>query len=590
MLGYARSTIQREVKVVTTMLTLTVDRHVSVPMRDGVILSADVYRPAGVGPFPTVLVRTPYDKGSHGPSPLLIRVASAGYAVMVQDTRGRYMSGGEFIPFVYERDDGFDTIEWLVAQPWCNGKIGMYGGSYVGVTQWQAALSRHPALKAIVPNVTASNLHHGWVYQGGAFELGFNLSWTAAGLSHDTALKAHGGDMSAPDMQELLDITDTQTAAFETLPLRGREILQRHARYYDQWLDHPSYDDLWETLDVRPAYHDLSVAALNLGGWYDIFLAGTLENFSGLRAASADPSRHQLMVGPWHHEGLRSGNPIGRMTFGIRSTGGYVDEGGMHLRWYDRWLRDEDNGVEGEPPARLFVMGAGRWRTADSWPLPGTDFQDWFFHSGGRANSASGDGVLSRDAPSEEPPDSFVYNPRNPVPSVGGPLCCNNVFTLGGAFDQRAVEQREDVLVYTTPPLEHDIEVTGPLKVVLFAASTAPDTDFTAKLVDVHPCGLAQNLNDGIIRARYRQSMREPMPITPNEVVEYEIDLIGTSNMFRAGHRIRVEISSSNFPRFDRNPNTGESIATATELVNAMQTIHHSPWAPSRIVLPVVEA
>lgn len=570
------------------MLTLTVDRHVSVPMRDDVKLSADVYRPAGPGPFPTVLVRTPYDKSSHGPSPLLIRVASAGYAVVIQDTRGRYASEGTFVAFLHEREDGFDTIDWLVEQPWCDGNVGMYGGSYVGVTQWQAAMSGHPALKAIIPNVTAANLHHGWVYQGGAFELGFNLSWTIAGLAPDRALKALGGDMSAQEFQDILDVIDGQTAAFESLPLRGHSYFQNHAPYYDEWLDHPDYDEYWEKLDVAPAHSAINVASLNLGGWYDIFLQGTLANFSGMRSASSDPSRHHLLVGPWHHEGLRGGNPIGATNFGIRSTGGMIDEGGMHVRWYDRWLRGEDNGFDHEPPGRLYVMGANRWRTADEWPLPGTDFQSWYFHSGGRANTLAGDGVLSRDEPGEEPPDSFVYNPRNPVPSVGGPLCCNNVFTLGGAFDQRVVEQREDVLIYTSPPLDQDLEVTGPLKVVLHAASTAPDTDFTAKLVDVHPCGLARNLNDGIIRARYRKSMRDPELIAPNEVIEYEIDLVGTSNTFLAGHRIRVEISSSNFPRFDRNPNTGESPALTTNLANAMQSVHHSSWAPSRIVLPVV--
>ncbi len=254
------------------MLSLIVDRHVPVRMRDDVTLSADVYRPAGAGTFPTVLTRTPYDKATRGPSPLLIRLASAGYAVVVQDTRGRYASGGRFVPFVHERDDGFDTLEWLVGQPWCDGRIGMYGGSYVGLTQWQAAMSGHPALKAIVPNVTASNYHNGWAYQGGAFELGFNLSWAASVLSIDTALKAHGGDVAAPEIQELFDVVDTQTAAFERIPLRGHEVLRRYAPYYDDWLDHPGYDDFWSALDVSRAYEAIDVAVLNIGGWYDIFL------------------------------------------------------------------------------------------------------------------------------------------------------------------------------------------------------------------------------------------------------------------------------------------------------------------------------
>lgn len=570
------------------MITLTVDRHVPVPMRDGVTLSADVYRPASGGPFPVVITRTPYDKATRGPSPLLLRLASAGYAVMVQDTRGRYASEGTFVPFVHERDDGFDTLEWLVEQPWCDGKVGMYGGSYVGLTQWQAAMSGHPALRAIVPNVTASNYHNGWAYQGGAFELGFNLSWAASVLSIDTALKAHEKNMSAPEIQALFDVIDGQTEAFARVPLRGHEILRSFAPYYDAWLDHPHYDDFWSSLDVSRAYASLDVAALNMGGWYDIFLSGTLENFTGMRSASGDPSRHHLVIGPWNHGGMQSGNPIGGVDFGIRSTGAIIDEAGMHQRWFDRWLRDEDNGIEREPPVRVFVMGAGRWKTAESWPLPGTDFQSWYLHSGGRANTAGGDGTLTREEPGDEPADTFLYNPHNPVPTVGGPLCCNNVFTLGGAYDQRNVEQREDVLVYTSAPLERDVEVTGPLTVILHAASTAPDTDFTAKLVDVEPCGFARNVIDGIIRARYRRSMTDPEPIVPGEIVEYEIDLIGTSNLFRADHRIRVEISSSNFPRFDRNANTGEAPADATSMVSAMQTVYHDRSTPSRIILPVV--
>jgi len=559
-------------------------------MRDDVMLYADVYRPAGPGPFPTLLTRTPYDKSANGMSPFVIRAATAGYAVVVQDTRGRYASEGTFTPFVHERADGFDTLEWLIAQPWCNGDIGMFGGSYVGMTQWQAAMSGHPALKAIVPYVTASNYHHGWVYQGGAFELGFNLSWTMSVLTINTALRANGMNLTAPEIDAIYDASDNLDTEFERLPLAGHPIFNDFSRYYDEWVSHPSYDDFWETLDVSRAHAIINPAALNIGGWYDIFLNGTIDNFTGMRAASSEADRnlHQLLVGPWNHGAMKSGNPVGALDFGMRSTGGAIDEGGIHLRWYDRWLRGIDTGIEREPPVRVFVMGANRWRTAEEWPLPGTDFQEWFLHSDGCANSLHGDGELTRDVPSSDPPDSYVYNPRNPVPTMGGGLCCNQVFTLGGAYDQRAVEAREDVLVYTTEALEQDTEVTGPLKVVLYASSSASDTDFTAKLVDVHPCGLAQNLNDGIIRARYRTSMSEPALINPGDVYEYEIDLVATSNLFRAGHRIRLEISSSNFPRFDRNPNTGELPGRSIDMVSAMQTIHHSREYPSRVILPVV--
>jgi putative CocE/NonD family hydrolase len=389
-------------------------------------------------------------------------------------------------------------------------------------------------------------------------------------------------------MQAIFDATDDMTSSFERLPLTGHEVFAEFARYYDDWVDHPTYDDFWAGLDVSRGWDQITAASFSIGGWHDIFLGGTIANFVGMRAAGIGDNRHRLMIGPWNHGGMRLGNPIGSVDFGMRSTGTIIDEGGMHLRWYDRWLRGVGNGYDSEPPVRLFVMGANRWRDAATWPLENTDWQEWFLHSGGRANTLDGDGVLSRESPAGEPPDAFVYNPRNPVPTLGGGLCCNNVFSLGGAYDQRAIEEREDVLVYTSAPLDSALEVTGPIKVILHASSTAPDTDFTAKLVDVAPCGYARNLTDGIIRARYRNSMSEPAPITPGEVVEFEIDLWATSNLFMEGHRIRVEISSSNFPRFDRNPNTGELPGRSTEMASAMQTILHDAEYPSRIVLPVI--
>jgi uncharacterized protein len=572
-------------------VSLTVERNVPARMRDGTILYADVYRPAAPGRYPTLLTRTPYDKALRGPVPFVIRAASAGYAVVVQDVRGRFTSEGQFYTFVNERDDGYDTLEWLVSEPWCDGNIGMFGGSYVGLTQWQAALSGHPALKAIVPNVTASNYHDGWTYQGGAFELQFNLSWTMSVLALNTVLRSLNGDLTSPNVQAILDASDNLPEEYLRRPLAGHPILREYAPYYDDWLDHPTYDDFWRKLDVRQGYESMSVASLSSGGWYDIFLGGTIENFTGMRAAAppGEKNRHHLLVGPWNHGGMASGNPIGDYDFGMRSTGALIDADGLSLRWYDRWLRGIENGIENEPPVRIFVMGTNTWRSEQEWPLPHTEWQEWFLHSGGRANTLNGDGALSRETPHAEPPDAYVYNPRNPVPTRGGGLCCNAVYALGGAWDQRPVEQREDVLVYTSAPVERAKEVTGPIRMILYASSTAPDTDFTAKLVDVAPCGFARNLTDGIIRARYRYSMSEPSLIEPGEVVEYEIDLWATGNVFKEGHRIRVEISSSNFPRFDRNPNTGELPGRSTEMVSALQTIHHSAEYPSRIILPVVK-
>ncbi|MGI8688061.1 MAG: CocE/NonD family hydrolase [Thermomicrobiales bacterium] len=573
-------------------LTLSVDRNVPVPMRDRVALFADVYRPAGPGPYPTLLQRTPYDKQNIGASaPFILRAAGSGYAVVVQDVRGRFESEGEFSAFTNERQDGYDTLEWLVAQPWCNGDVGMFGGSYVGLTQWQAAISGHPALKVIAPAITAADYHAGWTYQGGAFELSFNLSWTMTNLATNTVSRRRKSDPSAEEtFQRLLDGVDNLSEEFRRLPLVGHPILAEYAPYYDDWVHHPTYDDSWAALDVSMRHDTLSVAALNIGGWYDIFLKGTIENFTGMRATApaAVRDRQHLLLGPWNHGGMARGNPIGAHDFGMRATGAVLDADGIQLRWFDRWLRGIENGVDGEPPVRLFVMGSNQWRDEQEWPLARTDWQEWFLHSGGRANTLHGDGALSRQSPASEPPDAYVYNPRNPVPTMGGGLCCNAVVSQGGAYDQRAVEAREDVLVYTTPPLEQPVEVTGPVKLILHASSSAPDTDWTAKLVDVSPCGYARNLTDGILRARYRDSMREGTPITPGAVIAYAVDLWATSNVFLAGHCIRLEVSSSNFPRFDRNPNTGEEPGRSKAMVSALQTVFHSSEYPSRLVLPVI--
>ncbi|MGI8687922.1 MAG: CocE/NonD family hydrolase [Thermomicrobiales bacterium] len=572
-------------------LTLAIDRNVPVPMRDGTTLYADVYRPSGSGPHPTLLQRTPYDKGNLISIGFILRAASNGYAVIVQDVRGRFESEGRFDAFINERQDGYDTLEWLIARPWCDGNVGMFGQSYVGLTQWQAAMSGHPALKAIVPTVTAADYHAGWTYQGGAFELSFNLSWTMTNLATNTVARRKKSD---PDVEEtfqrLLDGIDDLTEGFRSLPLTGHPILAEYAPYYDDWLSHPTYDDYWAALDVSAKHNALNVAALNIGGWYDIFLKGTIDNFTGMRAngPAAVRDRQHLLLAAWNHSGISRGNPIGAHDFGMRATGAVIDSDGIQLRWFDRWLRGIENGVDDEPPVRLFVMGSNEWRHEQEWPLSRTDWQEWFLHSGGKANSVNGDGALRREVPASEPPDAYVYNPRNPVPTVGGGLCCNAVFSQGGAYDQRAVEAREDVLVYTTPPLDQPVEVTGPVKLILHASSSASDTDWTAKLVDVSPCGYARNLTDGILRARYRKSMRQGILLAPGEVTAYEVDLWSTSNTFLPGHRIRLEVSSSNFPRFDRNPNTGDVPGRSTEMVSALQMVFHSSEYPSRLALPVI--
>ncbi len=578
-------------------MRLVIDRDVPIDMRDGTVLRADVYRPESDDKLPVLLQRTPYDKNNPRITAMLlnpIRAASAGYAVVVQDVRGRFASDGEFYTFRDEPHDGYDTIAWAASQPWSTGKVGTFGLSYVGATQWLAAITTPPALAAMVPVVTASDYHEGWTYQGGAFELGFNASWTLSNLALATLVKrAKAGEAFPPGLQQqYMGLIDNMCQAFETLPLQNLPLLKDHnlAAYYYDWLQHPSNDAYWQSWCIEAHHNKVAVPALNVGGWYDIFLGGTIRNYLGMQrhGMTAEARQHQrLLIGPWKH-GVPLSSVSGDLAFGIMGEAFAIDFEGVQLRWYDHWLKGLDNGVRHDAPVRLFVMGDNVWRDEQEWPLARTRYQRYYLHSRGKANSLRGDGALSPESPGLEPPDRFLYDPRHPVPTRGGALCCWAGALPQGAYDQSLVESREDVLVYTTPPLAVDVEVTGPIVVTLYAASSAMDTDFTAKLVDVHPSGFAQNLTDGIIRARYRQSTAHPEPIAPGTVYAYTIDLWATSNVFKAGHCIRLEVSSSNFPRFDRNPNTGGELGTETELLPAIQTIYHDGSHPSHVTLPII--
>jgi putative CocE/NonD family hydrolase len=574
---------------------LKIETNVAVPMRDGTRLYADIYRPEGPGPCPVLLQRTPYDKSMPLSRNMLdpLKAARHGYVVVIQDTRGRYTSEGEFYAFRDDSHDGYDTVEWAASQPWCSGKVGMYGNSYVGATQWQAAKSCPPHLAAIAPRVTASNYHEGWTYQGGAFELGFNVSWTLGNLTLANFLSIAARKPIPQDRRvKLAQAVDALEAAFRFLPLQELPHLQDGlADYFYDWLAHPDYDDYWKHLSIEESHSRITVPALNIGGWYDIFLGGTIRNYLGMRekGATQEARRGQkLLIGPWQHGSSRGPGIAGDHYFGLGSDPLAIDLEGVLLRWFDCWLKGAHNGIMDEPPVRLFVMGDNVWRVEQEWPLARAQSINYYLHSQGKANSINGDGALSPQPPGDEPPDVFLYNPADPVPTRGGPLCCHAYFLAGGAYDQQEIERRQDVLVYSTPPLERDVEVTGPITVTLWAATSAPDTDFTAKLVDVCEHGCARNLTDGIIRARYRESKSTPSLVEPGRAYGYTIDLWATSNVFKAGHRIRVEVSSSNFPRFDRNTNTGKRIAEHAELKPALQTILHSAPYPSHIALPIV--
>jgi uncharacterized protein len=575
------------------MARIIIEKDIEIPMRDGCVLKGDLYRPDSNERLPVLLNRTPYDKKFPLISSLTldsIRAAQRGYNVVFVDCRGRFASQGTFTCFVDEPRDGYDTIEWLARQPFADGKVGMFGASYMGATQWLAATQAPPSLKAMVPSITASDYHDGWTYQGGAFALYFNVSWTMISLGLARLMREREENPAADkELALVMGSIDNMCDRMDFMPLREFPMFRAGAPYFFDWLEHPYYDDYWRKLCIEEYHDKIAVPTLNIGGWYDIFQGGTIRNHLGMRAHGASEAARssRLMLGPWSH-GLPLQSLVGQVDMGFRSSPVSVDLDGMQLDFFDIWLKGKQNGAASGAPVRIYVMGLNQWREEKEWPLPGTEWRRYYLHSRGRANSAYGDGALSTEAPGSEPPDSFLYNPLDPVPTRGGGLCCYANALAGGAFDQSMVEHRADVLVYSTEPLAENVEVTGPITLTLYSSSSASDTDFTGKLVDVDPNGFARNLTDGIIRARVRESQSEPKLINPGKVYEFTIEMWSTSNLFKAGHRIRLEVSSSNFPRFDRNPNTGHELFVDAETRPALQTVMHERGFGSYVTLPVI--
>jgi uncharacterized protein len=547
---------------------LVIDRDVAVPMRDGVSLRADVYRAEGATPVPAIVNRTPYDRTS----PLIQlaaiepqRVVDAGFALVCQDVRGRFASEGEFYTFFSDVEDTYDTVEWAAAQPWCNGKVGMAGRSYAAAVQWLGAAQQPPHLKAISPIVTGSDFYNGWIYEGGAFQFGFNVFWIWL--------------MSNPREIGKLE------QVYRHLPLRTLPIPDlTWARLYAHWLAHSTDDHYWRSLSINRRYEQIVVPAFVVGGWYDVFIRGTLENYVGMRSrggseeARASP---RLLIGPWAH-GSTYG-PYPDHSFELFSSADAIDVPGLQLRFFARHLRGDANGLDAEPPVRIFVMGENRWRDEDDWPLVRASETAWYLCKNGE---------LAREPPRDDPPDEFVYDPDDPAPTIGGPtsLPARMMKANSGPLDQRRLDGRADVLVFTSPPLEEAVEVTGGLAVRLFAATSAPDTDFVAKLVDLWPDGTAIILAEGVLRARFREGFDREVPVEPDRPYEYRIDLAATSNVFLAGHSIRLLVTSSSFPRFDRNPNTCNPLGIdgPEALRSARQTVFHDAERPSCVLLPVV--
>ena len=573
------------------------ERNVMVPMRDGTLLATDVFRPDAPGRFPVLVNRGPYGKDDYiaAPDHSVWFFPSHGYVVISQDCRARFESQGDYYnPLFQEVQDGYDTVEWAARQPWSNGRVGTTGQSYLGATQYTMATNNPlpPHLQTMAPVSASSDFHQSWVYHtGGAMEWGWMVPY-AIHKGRNTLQRLGRDDLLAQMDEYVLEPGNfgrpLSDEWFRHLPLRDWiERLKETAPYFHEYFEQELDGPYWWQLNLLHNLDGIKVPMFHVSSWYDIFLEGALNAYRAItdRGGSELARRNQrLLVGPWAH--IR---PYTRATSGDTGDIDFGPDAAIELhdhlrRWFDYWLKDDANGVMEDPPVYIFVMGENKWRHEDEWPLSRTHYTRYYLHSGGAANTRAGDGTLSTMPPHEEPADTYIYDPDDPAPTLRG----NTLMIPHGVQDQRPAEDRPDVLVYTSDSLESDLELTGPIVVKLHAASSAIDTDFTAKLVDVRPDGYAHNLQDGIVRARYRTSARQPAFITPGRVYEYIIDLWATSHVLKAGHRLRVEISSSNFPRFDRNPNTGASLGVNDRLETARQAVHHSAQYPSHIVLPVI--
>ena len=588
----------------TREFDVRVDKSVLVKMTDGTRLSTDIYYPVGASePLPTVLIQLPYDKnGYRGARSPANYFARNGFVVVVQDMRGRFESEGVYVVSKDNRDDGYDTLSWIAEQGWSNGKVGTYGCSYLGETQIQLATARHPNHTAAIPQAAGGGFdgtYRPFLYMdGGAFELASGLSWFSFAGSKSFNIPPP----ETPDSTYSRIVQNMQTGlptppidlveAFKELPVI--DILSSRGfpkTDYEDFIRHIPGDPYWKTLNYATVTDSFNVPALHVNSWYDLGPRETLMTFNLMQTnATGEVGRENqfVIISPTDH--CRSESARNPLILGERDLGdptfAYFE---LYRDWFDHFLRGVDNGVTDRPRIQYFLLGANEWRYADAWPLPTSERVSYYLHSGGAANSLAGDGSLTTVPPEAEPPDEFSYDPADPVPSVGGPICCTSPSAApAGSYDQTEVEKREDVLVYTSEPFTEGVEVTGELEAVLYVASSARDTDFTVKLVDVYPDGRAFNVQESILRARFREGYDKVVHMDEGEVYELHIDLHATANYFGPGHRIRVEVSSSNFPRFDRNLNTGGNNYDESEWVVARNKVYHDRRYPSRIVLPIV--
>lgn len=591
---------------------IQVQLNVPVTMRDGVKLRADVFTPDGPGPFPVLLCRTPYNKEIPGTISAGIRGAEHGFIMATEDVRGRYHSPGFWAPFKYEINDGYDSVEWAAKLPKSDGKVGMWGGSYVGATQWLAAISDPPHLAGIFPEDTSSDYYTDWAYQGGAFQQWFAQSWashtagdalwqkayfnfSAIGYvpstrSSKTGLLTRPGQISMTNPLNYIKVLPlTHYTTLVTPPTAGNTGLMAIEPWYLNWLAHPTDDAYWQKWSIAKDYSRIHVPVFNVDGWYDLFLAGALQNFKGVRAdggTAAARNNDYLLLVPGGHSS--AGTRVGAYNFPKNVS---VNMFQVMLDWYKHLFLGQKNGVSQWKHVRYYEMGTDVWKQSDTWPPPQAKMVDYFLHSAGKANSAAGNGSLSTeeaDAAAKVASDRFIYDPGDPVPTLGGSMCCDGRDVPNGIQDQRPDEKRSDVLVYSTPVLKKNLDVTGPVSMTLYVSSSAPDTDFTAVLADVAPDGKSYNIATGIQRMRYRDSDTKASFMTPGKIYKVKLDLWATSNVFLAGHRLRVDVSSSNFPRWDRNLNTTQSPEDGTHWVKANEVIYHDAAHPSSLNLPVM--
>lgn len=540
-------------------------------MRDGMKLSADIYRPNIEGRFPTIVTRTPYNTVQGYMRMFSDEAkffAKRGYAYVIQDCRGKNDSEGEFQPFFDDHTDGYDTLAWCAKQSWCNGSIGTIGASYQAWNQWATATLNPPNLKAMICVVSLPDPVINVPYQNGALVLWMS-EW-----------------MGIVDGKRNTDprIFDTEKN-FNHLPLRtlDEKFGRKKSKIWQNWISHPSADEFWRKSFYQDKLGNVQVPALHVSGWYDDDVIGTHLNYTRMKKLGKTEfirDNQKLIIGPWQHH-VNVTSRFGEIDFGNSAL---IDLPKIKLDWFDYWLKGVDNGIMNAPKVEIFTMGANVWRKTNSWPFDGTQYIEYFFHSAGGANTSSGDGTLSRSKPSSESHDAFSYDPLDPCPNIFD----KSSLAAEGPYDQRPMENRNDVLTYTSPAVESNIEVSGPVSVKLFASTSASDTDFWAELTDVFPNGYSMHLTEGIIRGRYRESLDTAKLLSPGQIYEFDLDLWVTSNVFLKGHRIRVDVSSSSFPKYDRNPNTGHKFGEDSEIIVAHQKIYHDAAHPSRTVLPIV--